>query len=95
MSQKGHGNDLRIQAFVALLVADFFLTADYSVFPAAVLQVIRWLQLAGRLVSKSSDTSFLHFRVPEIQIFRENRQHLKQMRCSSTFETWHKAGRKL
>ena len=52
MSQKGHGNDLRIQAFVALLVADFFLTADYSVFPAAVLQVIRWLQLAGRLVSK-------------------------------------------
>jgi MFS family permease len=45
MSQKGHGNDLRIQAFVALLLADFFLTADYSVFPAAVLQVSEELNL--------------------------------------------------
>jgi MFS family permease len=45
MSQKGHGHDLRIQAFVALLLADFFLTADYSVFPAAVLQVSEELKL--------------------------------------------------
>jgi MFS family permease len=47
MSQKGHGNDLRIQAFVALLVADFFLTADYSVFPAAVLEVTEELHLTN------------------------------------------------
>jgi MFS family permease len=47
MSQKGHVNDLRIQAFVALLLADFFLTADYSVFPAAVLQVTEEMHLTN------------------------------------------------
>jgi MFS family permease len=46
MKGSGKPYDLKVSAFAALLVADFVITADYAVFPAAVLKVQEELKLS-------------------------------------------------